>query len=67
MPSSEAITQDHLAPVWEPCGPGCACSSLTMVCWGPVDAKPRCMCPDDCNCRHPHRVNYCGCKLHGEV
>ena len=23
-----------------------------------------CMCPDDCNCRHPWRTNYCGCKAH---
>ncbi len=24
-----------------------------------------CMCPDDCNCHHPWRPNYCGCKAHG--
>jgi hypothetical protein len=24
----------------------------------------RCCCPDDCNCHHPHRFNYCGCKAH---
>jgi hypothetical protein len=23
-----------------------------------------CYCPDDCNCHHPHRTNYCGCGAH---
>lgn len=23
-----------------------------------------CTCPDDCNCRRPWRINYCGCKAH---
>ena len=23
-----------------------------------------CLCPDDCNCHHPWRTNYCGCKAH---
>lgn len=26
----------------------------------------RCYCPDDCNCHHPWRFNYCGCRQHGE-
>lgn len=28
------------------------------------DTPVRCGCPDDCNCRQPHRTNYCGCRLH---
>jgi hypothetical protein len=24
----------------------------------------RCMCPDDCNCRHAWRTNFCGCQQH---
>jgi hypothetical protein len=27
-------------------------------------AHGACGCPDDCNCRCPWRVNYCGCKAH---
>ncbi len=23
-----------------------------------------CLCPDDCNCRHCWRRNYCGCTAH---
>jgi hypothetical protein len=30
-----------MEPVWQPCGAGCACNALTMVCWGPVDAEIR--------------------------
>jgi hypothetical protein len=33
--------------------------------WGAtVVIGERCFCPDDCNCRQPHRVNYCGCRRH---
>ena len=27
-------------------------------------SEPKCLCPDDCNCRSPWRMNYCGCKAH---
>jgi hypothetical protein len=27
----------------------------------PLPLASRCGCPDDCNCRSPHRTNYCGC------
>ena len=26
----------------------------------------RCYCPDDCNCHHLWRPNYCGCKGHDD-
>lgn len=32
---------------------------------GQLTISARCTCPDDCNCHHPHRMNYCGCKQHG--
>lgn len=39
--------------------------------WRRVDRRPewlelerRCYCPGDCNCRHPWRPNYCGCRGH---
>jgi len=30
----------------------------------PRERERRCYCPGDCNCRHPHRTNFCGCKQH---
>ena len=24
----------------------------------------KCFCPDDCNCHHPWRTNFCGCRQH---
>jgi hypothetical protein len=29
-----------------------------------ASAAPACGCPDDCNCRKPWRMNYCGCRAH---
>lgn len=29
-----------MEPAWTPCGPGCACNSLTLICSGPVDTEP---------------------------
>lgn len=26
--------------------------------------EDHCFCPDDCNCHHPWRTNFCGCKAH---
>lgn len=32
--------------------------------WLFPDTAGACFCPDDCNCHHPWRTNYCGCTGH---